>query len=261
MNFARVGATATLAVIGAWLAGCAGPRADLTGVSAELKQRTGIGMTATEPGKIVVPADVSLEDGLTEAEAVTLAVWNNALFRETLADLGLSHADLVQAGMLPNPTLSMLIPVGAKPFEMTLKYPFEILWLRPRRVAAAKLDYERASQRLVQSGLDLIRDTRVAFADVTLANERLRLAEETLSLNQRIGQLSQARLRAGDASELETGQADSDTLQAREQVSRLRQDARISHERLRHQLGLGLGQWTEHGFRNRITSGRKPRPA
>ncbi len=245
MNFARVGATATLAVIGAWLAGCAGPRADLTGVSAELKQRTGIGMTATEPGKIVVPADVSLEDGLTEAEAVTLAVWNNALFRETLADLGLSHADLVQAGMLPNPTLSMLIPVGAKPFEMTLKYPFEILWLRPRRVAAAKLDYERASQRLVQSGLDLIRDTRVAFADVTLANERLRLAEETLSLNQRIGQLSQARLRAGDASELETGQADSDTLQAREQVSRLRQDARISHERLRHQLGLGLGQWTE----------------
>ena len=111
---------------------------------------------------------------------------------ETLADLGLSRADLVQAGMLPNPTFSMLIPVGAKPLELTVRYPFEFPLAAPRRVAAAKLDYERTAQRLVQSGLDLIRDVRLAFAELTLADERVKLAAETLSLNTRIAELAGA---------------------------------------------------------------------
>ena len=229
-----------LAVLG--LAGCATSHEDLGRVSSSLGQRTGHEVTNSEPGKLMLPSTVSLEDGLSEDEAVTLALWNNALFRETLADLGLSRADLVQAGMLPNPTFSMLIPVGAKPLELTAKYPLEILWLRPRRVAAAKLDYERTAQRLVQSGLDLIRDVRVAFAEVLLAGQRLQFAEETVTLNQSIAGLSQARLKAGDASELEAGNASVDVWQAQEQVARLRQDAQLSRERLRHLLGLGREQ-------------------
>ncbi len=232
-----------LSLAGFGLAGCVSPREDLGKVSADLEQRTGHSVMNRKPGAASLLAGVVIEDGLTEDEAVTLALWNNALFQETLADLGLSRADLVQAGMLPNPTFSMLIPVGAKPLELTAKYPFEILWLRPKRVAAAKLDYERTAQRLVQSGLDLIRDVRVAFADLSLANQRIQLAGETHSLNQRIAELSQARLKAGDASELEAGNSTVDVLQAQEQVTRLRQDARIAGERLRHLIGLGVEQW------------------
>lgn len=233
-----------LSLAGFGLAGCVSPREDLGRVSADLEQRTGHTVTNAKPGTVSMPAGVLMEDGLSEDEAVTLALWNNALFQETLADLGLSRADLVQAGVLPNPTFSMLIPVGAKPLELTAKYPLDILWLRPRRVAAANLDYDRTVQRLVQSGLDLIRDVRVAFADLSLADQRLKLAGETLSLNQRIAELSQARLKAGDASELEAGNATVDVLQAQEQVARLRQDARISRERMRTLLGLGPEHWT-----------------
>ncbi len=210
-----------------------------------MARRTGFSLTNSQPGVISIPESVSIADGLSEDEAVTLALWNNAAFQETLADLGLSRADLVNAGMLPNPTFSMLIPVGAKPLELTAKYPFEILWLRPKRVAAAKLDYERTAQRLVQSGLDLIRDVRVAFADVMLADERLKSATETQSLNTGIADVARARLRAGDASELEAAQADVDVVQAQEQLKRTRQDAQMSRERLRNLLGLGLSQWTE----------------
>ncbi|MBK7997415.1 MAG: TolC family protein [Verrucomicrobia bacterium] len=226
------------------ICGCVNTRNDVGQVSLELTRRSGYSVTNVRPGEVVWPAAVSPDDGLSEDEAVTLALWNNAAFQETLVDLGLSRADLLQAGMLPNPTLSMLIPVGTKPLEMTAKYPFEILWLRPKRIAAAKLDYERTAQRLVQGGLDLIRDVRLAFAEVTLADERLKLVSETLSLNSRIAELAQARLRAGDASELEAGQAKIDTLQTREQVTRARQDAGLARERLRHLVGLSLGQWT-----------------
>lgn len=171
-----------------FLIGCASPRNDVNRVSADLEHRSGHTLTNAKPGEIVLPASVSFDDGLSEDEAVTLALWNNAAFQETLADLGLSRADLVQAGMLPNPTLSMLFPVGAKPFELTAKYPLEAFWLRPRRVAAAKLDYERTAHRLVQSGLDLIRDVRLACADLGLANQRLVLAETTEKLNRAIAE-------------------------------------------------------------------------
>jgi cobalt-zinc-cadmium efflux system outer membrane protein len=245
MNLTSVVLWSALAGAAALSCGCVNTRNDVSEISTQLERRSGHSVTNTSPGDPAWPASVSFADGLSEDEAVTIALWNNAAFQETLADLGLSRADLVQAGMLPNPTFSMLIPVGAKPLELTVRYPFEFLWLRPGRVAAAKLDYERTAQRLVQSGLDLIRDVRLAFAEVTLADERLKLAAETLSLNTRIAELSQARLRAGDASELEAGQADTDTLQAREQLARARQDTGVARERLRHLLGLGLGQWTE----------------
>lgn len=225
--------------------GCAGPRAELGEVSATLERHSGRTLKESKPGEITLPPGVSLEDGLSEDEASSIALWNNALFQETLTDLGLSRADLTQAGMLPNPTFSMLIPVGAKPLELTAKYPLEVLWLRPSRVAAAKLDYERTAERLVQSGLDLIRDVRLAHAEATLANQQVKFAEETSVLNRRIAELSEARLRAGEASELETGNARSDALQAREQAAKLRTDARIASERLRHLLGLGLEQWTD----------------
>src|SRR6266540_291543 len=240
MILTRVALLSALAGVAALSSGCVSTRNNVNPVFAELEQRSGHMVTNSQPGEVVWPATVSLEDGLSEDEAVTLALWNNAAFQETLADLGLSRADLIQAGMLPNPTFSLLIPVGAKPLELTAKYPFELLWLRPRRVAAARLDYDRTAQRLVQSGLDLIRDVRVAFADVTLSDERSKLAAETLSLNTRIAELSQARLRAGDASELEAQQSEIDTLQAHEQLARTKQDAALARERLRHLLGMGL---------------------
>lgn len=227
-------------VLGGLLMGCTSPPNKVSTVSAELQQRMGAGVTNPSPGTLTIPPDVSLQDGLTEDEAVLLALWNNAAFQETLADLGLSRADLINAGMLPNPTLSMLIPIDTKPLELTVKYPLEILWLRPRRVKSAKLDYERTTHRLVQSGLDLIRDVRLACAEVALANHKVKLGESTLDLNRRIAELSEARLKSGESSELETSTALVDALQAQEQVSRSQQDARIASERLRNLVGLGL---------------------
>src|SRR5690349_11740501 len=100
------GRAAPAAVLLALLAGCSAlpPVADRVDVSAALVARTGheIG-PPPHKGQIILPTGVTLEDGLTEDEAVLIALWNNALFQEQLADLGIAHGDLVQAGLLPNP--------------------------------------------------------------------------------------------------------------------------------------------------------------
>lgn len=228
------------------LTACTPQGKGLSDVANDLEQRTGQHFAETGADETAWPANVVMDDGLSEDELVSLALWNNAAFRATLADLGLSRADLVQAGMLPNPTFSMLVPWGAKPLELTIRYPLEIFWLRPQRVETAKLDVEQTAHRLVQTGLDLIRDVRVAHAELTLAKERLKLAHSSFTLNQNIAELTHARLRAGDASELEVTNAQVDALQAQEQQGRFRHDCEIAKERLRNLAGLSLEQWPEN---------------
>src|SRR5262245_5953086 len=57
-------------------------------VSYQVQQRTGYDIGPPPHAcEIVLPPGVCLDDGLTEDEAVILALWNNAAFQEVLVDL------------------------------------------------------------------------------------------------------------------------------------------------------------------------------
>ena len=189
---------------------CAACAASTTSVdlNAALRERTG--HTIKPADGAALPPGVTLEDGLTADEAVAIALWNSPSFQLVLADLGLARADLVEAGLLRNPVLSLLFPWGPKQFEWTVQFPFEVLWQRPRRVAASQLNLESVSQRLVWDGLTLVADVRGAFADTLIAERRLALAGESAILTRRVADLTESRLRAGDISELEARGARSD---------------------------------------------------
>lgn len=140
--------------------------------------------------------------------------------------------------MLPNPVFSVLFPLGPKQLEFTAKLPVEALWLRPRRIAVAQLDGERVAERLVQRGLDLVRDARVAWTGAVVANARCRIAEENAVLSDRIEALAETRLGAGDVSELEVMNARMGAILARDEVQRFNHDRRMVELRLRVVLGL-----------------------
>ena len=200
-------ALAALTLTGVMCAACA-PRTTSVDLNAALRERTGHTIKPTDGAAL--PPGVTLEDGLTADEAVAIALWNSPSFQLVLADLGLARADLVEAGLLRNPVLSLLFPWGPKQFEWTVQFPFEVLWQRPRRVAAAQLNLESVSQRLVWDGLTLVADVRGAFADSLIAERRLALAGESAVLTRRVADLTESRLRAGDISELEARGARSD---------------------------------------------------
>ena len=150
-----------------------------------------------------LPPDVNLTDGLTQEEAVAVALWNSPSFQATLLDLGIARADLVEAGLLRNPILSLLFPLGPKQLEFTLQYPFEVLWQRPARVGAARLNAQAIGERLVWDALSLVAQVRTAHADALIADRRLALATQNAELTRRLADITDARLRAGDISDLE----------------------------------------------------------
>jgi len=207
-------------------------------VQSGLQQRTGRTIGCQQTCEKVVPEEVSLHDGLSEEDAVRLALLNNAAFRELLADLGLGRAAVIQARQLTNPDFSVLFPVGWKQLEFTLSVPVETLWLRPRRTKMAQEESQRIAERLVQDGLNLIRDVHVAYADLVLARQRAQLSEENARLRERMAELAEARQRAGTASRLDVKTARIDALLEQEQAARLKHDVELARQRLRNVLGM-----------------------
>jgi cobalt-zinc-cadmium efflux system outer membrane protein len=207
----------------------------------DIRARTGA--TARVEGKPAagLPPGITVDDGLTQDEAVAVALWNNADFQVSVSDLGFARADLLEAGLLRNPVLALLFPVGPKQFEGTLRLPIEVLWERPRRVAAARVAGEVVAQRLVQSGLELAASVKVAHTDLLLAQDRQRLSDEAAALFKRIDQLTQSRLAAGDVSELEARAAHVDAARLAQDAARTRHDVEFSRVTLRSLLGFGLG--------------------
>ena len=141
------------------------------------------------------------------------ALWNSPSFEASLTDLGLARADLVEAHLLRNPILPLLFPAGPKQLERTLQFPLEVLWQRPRRVAAATLNAQAVGERLVYDGLTLVADVQTAFIEAVAGERQIALAAENATLARRIAGIADARLRAGDISELEARTAKSDAAQ------------------------------------------------
>jgi cobalt-zinc-cadmium efflux system outer membrane protein len=172
-------------------------------VSDKIEQRSGFSLPVEESDSLQLPSGVTPEDGLTEEEAVAIALWNNPHLQVVLADLGFARADLIEAGMLPNPVFSLLFPIGPKQMEFTLHYAIDVLWQRPKRVAASKLNAEKVAENLVQYGLALVRDVYVSFAELNKFREQLRVLEDEAELDIEIAEIATSRLEAGDISELE----------------------------------------------------------
>jgi cobalt-zinc-cadmium efflux system outer membrane protein len=208
-------------------------------LAARVEQGTGGGFGLKTNGTaLTLPAGIVSLEQLSEDDAVAIALWNNAAFQEALAGLGFSRSDLLQAKQLRNPSLIVLFPAGPKQLEFTALFPIESLWLRPRRVAVAELDIEAAAGQLVASGLNLIRDVRVACAELELADNRLRAVQESVRWWDETVKFTERRLELGDASALELAQVRADALVARQIVGRLERDQTLARERLRTLMGL-----------------------
>lgn len=210
-----------------------------TNISKTVEARTGHSLNpAAKPAGFALPDGVSLEDGLSEDEAIAIALWNNPALQAELATLGLARADVIEAGQLRNPNLTLIFPFSSRVLESVANWPFDAIWQRPRRVAAAKLEQDRLSQSLVTNALDLVRDVRLAYADYSLAQLRAQVATQVSSERGEIAVIINAQFRAGEISELETNASQVEAKLAEEQAARLSYEVTATKDRLRSLLGL-----------------------
>lgn len=176
---------------------------------------------------------------LTESEAVLYALNNNATFKSLLIDLKLAKADLVNAGLLPNPELLFAFGVTNKPYRYAIDLPIELLWLRPIRLSTMKHEADATAYRLTQSGLNLIRDARISYAQAVLSQEQLKVAESAYQLRNNIYNLSLKRLEAGDINGKDILLAQNDAITAKRDWELAKYEVKIKMQNLLYVLGVG----------------------
>jgi len=221
------------------LSGCATRSVyDRKYVSDEIGKRSGYYLPVEPSDSSLIPPGIIPEDGLSMEEAVAIALWNNPQIRVDLADLGFARADLIEAGMLPNPVFSLLFPLGPKQLEYTLSFAIDVLWQRPRRVASAKLNTEKVAENLVNHGLALVRNVHISFADLNLSIEKLNILVDESELDSEIAEIAFIRKQAGDISELEETSFHLAASRTKELSISTRRDMEIQKIRFLTLLGL-----------------------
>jgi len=210
-----------------------------TDVGDAIRSRTGSELRSEAATTPTLPPGVSL-GALTREDAVAVALWNSPSFEVSLTQLGLARADLVEARLLRNPIFSLLFPWGPKQVEWTLQFPVDALWQRPRRVAAATTNVRAVAERLVYDGLTLVADVRLAFVEAAAGDRRFALAAENTDLARRIAGITDARLRAGDISDLEARAARTDAAQVAAELRALEHERDVSTLALIARMGLQI---------------------
>lgn len=181
--------------------GCVTPTRDRAWVDAALRERVGRGLSAG--GEAPWPDDVALEDGVDEDEVGAIALWRSPAYRAELTRLDAARANVEEASRPANPQLTLLGSLGPVTAIATLLAPLESLWQLPQRTAAASRELESIAESLVMTGLDLVRDARIAHIELGLSLDRAQLRDELERVTAEVARIAEVHARVGDAPTLE----------------------------------------------------------
>lgn len=194
-----------------FIAGCAtvDPRRDYDSAQRHVAEATGQAATLALEDRDAIRALVAerLNGGLTADEAVQVALLNNPKIRAAFSRIGMARADVVQAGLLTNPSvgISLRFPDGGglADLEFTLAQNIADLWMIPARTRATQRDLHRTILETAREAASLANDAKVAYFNAVAAQRALEIARENLSLVEKLEQISRARLEAGNVGSLD----------------------------------------------------------
>jgi len=201
---------ATLALALAIIAGgCASldPTPDFGRAASTIGDRSGVTPDWTQPWETAL----TTWDGrspLTREAALVMALRNNREIRSQVEQIAASRADLVQAGLLPNPVLvlawSPVDPVsGGTSIGAVVVQSFTALWLRDGKVRAADARLNQTVLDVSDKALRLVADVKATHARIAFGERALALSDENLATIRKSIDSLDARVRGGEGTTLD----------------------------------------------------------
>jgi len=194
-----------------------------------------------------------LADGLTTDEAVQVALLNNKPFQALFQEIGVSRADVVQSGLLSNPSfgLSTRFPEGGGRSNLTLTFAQQIadLWQIPARKRIAEAALEQTILNIVHQGNNLASDARRDCYQVIALIQLEAISRETMELAKRSLKLAEDRFQAGEGAKVDVNLARASVLEVKSRAMGLHRELELARTTLAHTLGLARWSkpWTLDG--------------
>jgi cobalt-zinc-cadmium efflux system outer membrane protein len=199
-----------------------------------------------------------LKDGLSEHDAVQIALLNNRDLQALYARLGIAQADLVQASLLHNPVIDALtgFPVGGGIVDLSFGVAMDVIDLLytplRKRVAAAR--FEETKLRVAGEVLDVVWRTQTAFYHQQSNEQMLEMRRQVVASTTASFALAQQMRNAGNLRALDLA---SEQALAEEAKLDLRL-AEIGVRESRETLNMFMGLWGEEAQAWVVASGRLP---
>jgi cobalt-zinc-cadmium efflux system outer membrane protein len=200
-----------------------------------------------EQATILKEVDDLLGDGLSRQEAVRIALLNNRLLQGTFEELGISKSNLVQAGLLSNPSLSavfrFLISSGSGTnIDADLFFPISDLWQIPFRKKAAAAQMEATIMRMGQMVLDTVAEAKHSYDTVYYLGEAKEETQEILKRFMEIRDQVLIRRDFGFISDLDVYLSQTMIAEAEMELVRFEGKLAVARSHLNRVLSLGPDQ-------------------
>lgn len=194
-----------------------------------------------------------LQKPLSVDDAVQIALLNNKGLQASFFELGISEADLVQAGRLPNPRFSMLRARYQDEYKIEQAFTFNVFSLITMPLAR-QVEHRRFAQTQRQITIDVLRlaaDTRKAYYMALASQQTVEYMGQVKEAAEAGAELAKRMTQVGNWSKLAQAKEQSFYADATVQAARARQSAVSSREQLTRLMGL-WGKQIEYKLPERL---------
>jgi cobalt-zinc-cadmium efflux system outer membrane protein len=237
------------AVLALFVAGCAStsPNDAFRDVAAMVEQRSGHAVYwnrgTPEDAQVAAVIRDTLKHELTAEQAVQIALLNNRSLIATYEELSIGQAEVVQAGLLRNPTFSARMTTAEADrldpnLELGVAWDFLDVVMLPakRKIAATQL--EATKLRVADAVLAVTSDTRRAYFELVTAQQVTSMRRAVAEAAEASADLAARQNAAGNTNDLSLVNEQSTFEQFRFDLARAEADVLAAREGLTRLLGF-----------------------
>lgn len=181
---------------------------------------------------------------LSVEDAVQIALLNNRSLQGSFDELGVSEADLVQSGRLPNPRFTLRHAGAAAQYDIEETLSFNVLAMltAPYAHEIEKRRFAQAQNAVLIGVVQLANDTRQAYFAAVAARESVRYQEQVRSAADAGAELARRMVAAGNWNVLDQAREQSFYTDAAQRLTRAGLADAFAREKLLRLMGLPAEQ-------------------
>lgn len=181
-----------------------------------------------------------LSHSISSEDAVQIALLNNHALQASFEELGISEADLVQSGRLPNPrfTLRHASVAAQHDIEETLSFNVLSLFTAPYAHEIEKRRFAQVQSAVVVTVVQLANDTRQAYFSAVAAHESAHYLEQVKIAAEASAELARRMVAAGNWNLLDQAREHSFYTDASQRLTQARLLETLAREKLLRLMGL-----------------------
>lgn len=185
----------------------------------------------------------ALANELTADSAIQIALLNNPKIQAVFEEIGMARADLVEAGLITNPSFSLEVrypPI--KTLQTNIEYLITSslldIFLIPLRTRLATTEFEQTKLRVSNEILNLAFDVRETYYELVSERKRIEYIRSALALTNIMSEIVSKQIGVGNVNALEFQLAQSRLLEAELELAKSQSEIIRLSEKLNRLLGF-----------------------